>query len=181
MERIHCKFPVRDHVLASIIMLLTSALESRNVLADQPSTVPPASFEAREAEEQASSSAPGLIRVPGPSSHRSRLASGSGSSSLAARAPGSSGWWLGSMGITLVLVVCGVLCAAARKFWPQESTGLVQVVGRVSLSPRHSIFLVRAGPRVLLIGTGTQGAPALLGELTGTNEAETDLRLGDEE
>jgi hypothetical protein len=40
------------------------------------------------------------------------------------------------------------------------------VVGRVSLSPRHSIFLVRAGERVLLIGTGNQGAPSLLGELT---------------
>ena len=64
----------------------------------------------------------------------------------------------------LALAVCGAVCVAARKYWPQESSGLVRVVGRVSLSPRHSIYLVRAGQRILLIGTGTQGAPALLGE-----------------
>jgi len=54
---------------------------------------------------------------------------------------------------------------AARKHWPRESAGLLQVIGRVSLSPRQSIVLVRAGDRVLLIGAGAQGAPSLLGEL----------------
>src|SRR5271157_267599 len=58
----------------------------------------------------------------------------------------------------------------------QESAGSLRVVGRVSLSSRHSIFLVRAGERVLLIGTGSQGAPSLLGELT---EAERALDLAD--
>jgi hypothetical protein len=77
----------------------------------------------------------------------------------------SSGWWLGSAGIALVLVVCGAICVAARKYRPQDSTAAIRVVGRVSLSPKHSIFLVKAGPRILLIGTGSQGAPNLLGEL----------------
>ncbi len=45
------------------------------------------------------------------------------------------------------------------------------MVGRISLSSRHSIFLVRAGERVLLIGTGSQGAPSLLGDLTETQRA----------
>jgi flagellar biogenesis protein FliO len=44
--------------------------------------------------------------------------------------------------------------------------GSVRVIGRVSLSSRQSIFLVRAGQRVLLIGAGNQGAPSLLGEVT---------------
>ncbi len=192
MDRVRRRHPLRDLILAAIVLsLLGLPLEGRRVLADQPSAEPPSSSKAREAEEQSLPSAPELIRVPRPSSHLSRFNSGASSSSLATPAPGSSGWWLSSVGITLVLVVCGALCVAARKYRPQGSTGLVQVVGRVSLSPRHSIFLVRAGPRVLLIGTGAQGAPALLGELTGTSEPDrapvassmpgVDLRLGDEE
>ena len=70
-----------------------------------------------------------------------------------------------------MLAVCGAICVAARKFRPQDSAGLVQVVGRVSLTPRHSIFVVRAGQRRLLIGTGAQGAPTLLGELTEADQA----------
>jgi hypothetical protein len=54
------------------------------------------------------------------------------------------------------------------------------VVGRLSLSSRHSIFVVRAGERVLLIGTGSQGAPSLLGDLTAAerelNSADPDRR-----
>jgi flagellar biogenesis protein FliO len=91
---------------------------------------------------------------------------------MATRSPGSGGWWMGSVGIALVLAICGAICVVARKYWHQESAGLVHVVGRVSLSPRHSIFLIRAGQRVLLIGTGTQGAPTLLGELTEADQAE---------
>ena len=80
--------------------------------------------------------------------------------------PGVSPTWArhermvaGFGGITLVLAVCGAICVAARKYWPRESVGSLRVVGRVSLSSRHSIYLVRAGERVLLIGTGSQGAP----------------------
>jgi hypothetical protein len=66
---------------------------------------------------------------------------------------------------------------------------MVHVVGRVSLSPKHSIFLVRAGRRTLLIGAGAQGAPTLLGELGEDEPAEGEgpggdaraRRLGDEE
>ena len=76
----------------------------------------------------------------------------------------------------------------------------MQVVGRVSLSPKHSIYMVRAGQRTLLIGTGSQGAPALLGVLDEDGAVEepaegtpglqassrrstprVDLRLGEEE
>ncbi len=126
------------------------------------------------------------LRVPGPSS---RLVGRDGSASSRGTAPPASsatGWWLGSAGITLVLAVCGALCVAARRYLPQAPSGSLRVVGRVSLSPRHSIYMVRAGERVWLIGTGSQGAPTLLGELTAeaaTPRAATglDVRLGEEE
>jgi flagellar biogenesis protein FliO len=104
-----------------------------------------------------------LVRVPPPSSRLARPSAGTMGMN---RDAGSQGWWLGSTAITLVLAVCGAICVAARKYRSQETARHVQVVDRVNLTPRHSIFVVRAGARALLIGTGTQGAPSLLGELT---------------
>jgi flagellar biogenesis protein FliO len=88
---------------------------------------------------------------------------------------------MGSTAIALVLAICGAACAAARKYWPQNSTGMVRVVGRVSLSPRQSIFLVRAGRRVILIGAGGQGAPTLLGELSETEQTDDQEEAADPE
>jgi hypothetical protein len=109
--------------------------------------------------------ASGPVRISRPANLRSPFASGADPSGSPQSSTASAGWWLGSAGIALALAVCGAVCVAARKYLPQPSSGLVHVVGRVSLSSRHSIFLVRAGQRTLLIGTGAQGAPALLGEL----------------
>jgi flagellar protein FliO/FliZ len=127
---------------------------------------------ARESEREGSAAEPGSTRVPRPTNHRYPFAPGAGSPELSTRAPGSTGWWLGSAGIALTLAICGAVCVAARRYWPQDSTGMVHVVGRVSLSPRHSIFLVRAGQRVLLIGAGGQGSPTLLGELSEDEQTE---------
>ena len=85
--------------------------------------------------------------------------------SKANRTGGSEGWWSGWAGITLALAVCGGLVTVARRFRPAGVTGSVDVVGRVSLSPRHSVYLLRVGRRVLLVGTGPQGPPALISEL----------------
>jgi flagellar protein FliO/FliZ len=117
-------------------------------------------------------SEPGSIRVPRPSNERSLYAHRMRTSDVPARSPATAGWWLGSTGIALALAICGAACAAARKYWPQNSTGMVRVVGRVSLSPRQSIYLVRAGRRVILIGAGGQGAPTLLGELSESEQIE---------
>jgi flagellar biogenesis protein FliO len=65
----------------------------------------------------------------------------------------------------LVLAAGGGLAAAARRFRPGSATGAVQIVGRVSLSPKHSVYVLRVGRRVLLVGAGTQGPPALISEL----------------
>ncbi len=88
---------------------------------------------------------------------------------------GASGWWLGTAGIALALAVCGGISAATRRGWrwPQATAGTtLRVVGRTSLSPRHTVHLLSIGERVLIVGTGPQGAPSLLGELTDPEDLE---------
>jgi flagellar biogenesis protein FliO len=41
----------------------------------------------------------------------------------------------------------------------------VQVLERITLSPKRQLYLVRADQRVLLLGIGEGGAPALITEL----------------
>jgi flagellar protein FliO/FliZ len=79
----------------------------------------------------------------------------------------SGGWWFGTAGIVLALALFGGISMASRRFLPQAgSGGFLGVVGRASLSPKHTVFLLRVGERVLILGTGPQGSPTLLGELT---------------
>lgn len=93
-------------------------------------------------------------------------------------AEGSGGWWLGTAGIALALAACGWMSVAARRYLPGASlaTGsaraTLRVVGRTSLSPRHTVYLLDVGDRVLIVGTGPQGAPSLLGEMSGPDSPE---------
>jgi flagellar protein FliO/FliZ len=96
------------------------------------------------------------------------------------QATGPEGWWLGMAGMALVVAICGAIGVAVRRFSPRAAHGAVQVVGRVSLSPRHTVYLLRAGQRVLLIGAGPQGAPALLGELEDLPEVSPSSEAGGE-
>jgi hypothetical protein len=83
------------------------------------------------------------------------------------RAEAAGTWWLGTAGIALVLAVCGGISLATRRGWPQvHAPGMLRVVGRTRLSPRHTVHLLSLGDRILIVGTGPQGAPSLLGELT---------------
>jgi flagellar biogenesis protein FliO len=45
------------------------------------------------------------------------------------------------------------------------SAGIVRVLQRVPLEPRRALYVVAAGKRVLLIGSGESGAPRLIAEL----------------
>lgn len=74
------------------------------------------------------------------------------------------------------LVVLAAVCAAAifgLRWLARRGFGLpgggrdgaVTVLQRVPLEPRKSLYVVRAGARVLLIGTGEAGPPALIAEL----------------
>jgi flagellar biogenesis protein FliO len=92
----------------------------------------------------------------------------------------SDGWYLGMAGIALVLAVVGGFCALARRFLPLSGSGGVQIVGRVSLSPKHAVYLLRAGRRVLLVGTGPNGAPSLISELDEGPEIELSPRPGED-
>jgi hypothetical protein len=71
--------------------------------------------------------------------------------------------------MALVLAVCGGISLATRRCWawPQaHSPGMLRIVGRTRLSPRHTVHLLSLGDRILIVGTGPHGAPSLLGELT---------------
>lgn len=78
----------------------------------------------------------------------------------------SGSWWLGTAGVAVVLAVIGGIGVATRRQLPGLASGPLRVVGRTSLSPKHTVYLLRAGSRVLIVGAGPQGAPSLLGELS---------------
>ena len=81
------------------------------------------------------------------------------------RSAGADAGWSGMACLALVLAACGVVAVAARRLGPRAAAGAVQVVGRVSLSPKHSVYLLRVGQRVLVVGAGPQGPPALIAEV----------------
>ena len=94
---------------------------------------------------------------------------GSADASAHASSGGSGGWWFGTAGIALALAAFGGVAAASRRFLPAREgsgSGSLRVVGRVALSAKQSVYLVRAGDRVLILGGGGQGPPSLLGEMT---------------
>ena len=55
----------------------------------------------------------------------------------------------------------------------------MQVVGRVTFSPKHSVHMLRVGRQVLLVGVGPQRAPALISELDELGEIEPDASQGE--
>jgi flagellar biogenesis protein FliO len=82
--------------------------------------------------------------------------------------PASGGaWWFSLMVIGGALAAFGALSWATRsRNGPRGSIAReFQVLGRLPLGPRHSIYTVRIGARTLLVGTGSQGPPTLLTEL----------------
>lgn len=122
---------------------------------------------------------PALARAdeaPGRAGHPFRpLREGPGRSAPASQG-GPVAWWAGTAGLAAALAAVGGLGVAARRLRtrtpnaPGAGPGL-KVIGRVGLSPRHAVHLVRAGDRVLVVGTGPQGAPTLLGEWAGEGDA----------
>lgn len=99
----------------------------------------------------------------------------------ATRGAHSGSRWFSTMGIVAVLAVLGGggLAAKRWKLLPGVESGPVEILGRTHLTPKHAVYVVRAGGRTLLIGTGPQGAPSLLSELpdsAGTRLAPLDTR-----
>lgn len=108
--------------------------------------------------------------------------------SSAAPGDGSTGWWAGGVGVVAALAGFGGLGLVSKRLGlvpggHAAAPGGLKVIGRTSLSPRHSVYLLQAGDRVLIVGTGSQGAPSLLGELDPAVKPRTaspsiDLRVG---
>jgi flagellar protein FliO/FliZ len=82
--------------------------------------------------------------------------------------------------IAVLLAAAGGIVFAGRRFAPRPGAGALNVISRVSLSPKHAVYLLRAGGRVLLVGTGPQGAPSLISELDEIPPIEPVSRQGDE-
>ncbi len=81
-----------------------------------------------------------------------------------------TGWWFVPVGITAALAVFGGVSLASKRFGlklglPGDS-GPLRVVGQTRLSPKQSVYLVRVGDRVLILGTGPGGPPTPLGEVS---------------
>jgi flagellar protein FliO/FliZ len=101
-------------------------------------------------------------------------------SSSAVHSGGSDAWYVGMASIAVLLAAAGGIAFAARRIAPRPGAGALHVVSRVSLSPKHTVYLLRAGGRVLLVGTGPQGAPSLISELDEIPPIEPASRHGEE-
>lgn len=96
-----------------------------------------------------------------PTSRRDASSRGASNSSAS-----SGGFWISTAGIALALAAFGAISLGARKMRPGGAdAGPLKVIGRASLSPRQTVYLLRAGDRVLILGSGGQGPPTLLGEM----------------
>jgi hypothetical protein len=81
------------------------------------------------------------------------------------RSIGSEFRWVATAGLALVLAVCGGLGVITRRYASRGGAGSMKVVARVGLSPKHAMYMVQVGHRLLVVGTGPQGAPSLITEL----------------
>ncbi len=170
-----------------VVGLMLGALLPKNARAGKDATGSPAAKGAGIAAPDPATEARAGEPSPSPVMPRSEDDGSRPSRSLvlrrlssAARQGSSDGWYLGMVGITLALAVCGGLVASARRFFPQAAGAGVQIVSRVSLSPKHTVYMLRIGRRVLLVGAGPQGPPALISELDDPDESEPGAHPGGE-
>lgn len=89
---------------------------------------------------------------------------------------GAWGRLLAAMAIVIGLIVAlGWLVKRLGGSKSLGSTGALKLIARATLSPKHQMFLVRMGNRLMLIGAGPQGL-ATLSEITDAGEAAQLLR-----
>jgi len=82
-----------------------------------------------------------------------------------AAASGSRWYGRGLTPLALVLAAIAVTCLAVRRLLPGRTVGdggVLRVVARTALSPRHSVALIQvAGERMVLVGITSDGVTAL--------------------
>lgn len=72
--------------------------------------------------------------------------------------------WTTTVVATTILAILGGAVFMTRRLKGEINSNALQLVGRVALTPKHTVHLLRHDNRILLIGTGPQGAPAFLVE-----------------
>ena len=72
---------------------------------------------------------------------------------------------LAALAAVCILAVVLLKAAASRGWGTGAGKGPVRVLQRIPLEGRRSLYLVQAGRRILLVGTGESGGPTLLLEL----------------
>lgn len=101
---------------------------------------------------------------------------------------GSASWTRTILSLGGVVALIGLLAWGYRltgglsngaAFFPPRRTQLLEVIGRTSLSPRHSVCLVRAGGRVVLVGLSGDRMTSL--DVIGDSEAGKLLGLAAQE
>jgi flagellar biogenesis protein FliO len=149
-------------VLAVSMGLVAATLTARPALAqpDDGRIRPPALSVTGPGESEIRAAQPDRARRP-----RSSALSWLGNTAGGTHSAGPDGKWSVAAGLALALAICGGIAVAARRLGPRPSAAVVQVVGRVNLSPKHSVYLLRVGRRTLVVGAGPQGPPALITEL----------------
>ncbi len=75
----------------------------------------------------------------------------------------------------LILVLVGIAWVA-RRFWPGgihigRGTGPIRILARTGLPPRHTLYLIRVGRRILLVGV-TGESISTLSEITDAEEVD---------
>ncbi len=84
---------------------------------------------------------------------------------------GAWGQMLLAMGIVVAMIVAlGWLVKRLSGGRTRQNGGVLRLIARTNLSPKHQMFLVRMGNRLVLVGAGPQGL-ATLSEITDAAEA----------
>jgi hypothetical protein len=111
--------------------------------------------------------APLAVKAPQPAAARFPTSRQRADSSQPPMTAPSASWWLLPLGLLLAGGAWAGLTLSARKSASTRTRPAVplEVVGRVAVGPRQAVCLVKVGAQVLIVGTGPQGPPTLMGEL----------------
>jgi|GEM_PF-6880943 len=93
------------------------------------------------------------------------------------RGAGDLGGWLRTLAamagvVALIFIARAVLRRFTPAGRPAHRAGPIEVIAHATLGPRQQVWLVRLGTRLVLVGSGPQGAMSALAEVTDTDEAE---------
>lgn len=164
--------------VAAVVVLTTDLLaggvrdETQPAAMNQPISIEPddpvAETDSAAAQDRGSTKpTPGTVlpsrsrflRPPKRTGERRRLANAEvASQTTSGSREDRTGFPSGLGALFIVLALMGAIAWAARRWIPAaraSDSGLLRVVGRTSLSPKHNIALIQLGNRFVMLGLGT--------------------------